>query len=110
MNFKDLMDSWSARREPVKTRQDYAVKLPLNDASRLHALADLYSDVSIDRLITDLVSAALDEVEAAMPYVAGERVIREDDHGDPVYEDAGMTPEFLGLVKKHRQELESDRA
>ena len=25
------------------------------------------------------------EIEAAMPYVPGERVIREDDHGDPVY-------------------------
>ena len=107
MSFKNLMDSWNARREPAKTRQDYAVKLPLDDASRLHALADLYPDVTTERLITDLVSAALDEVEAAMPYVPGERIIREDDHGDPVYEDAGMTPEFLERVRKHRQRLES---
>ena len=107
MSFKNLVDSWNARREPAKTRQGYAVKLPLNDASRLHALADLYPDVTTERLITDLVSAALDEVEAAMPYVPGERIIREDDHGDPVYEDAGMTPEFLERVRKHRQRLES---
>ena len=35
MSFKDLMDAWSARREPQKTRQDYAVNLPLNDASQI---------------------------------------------------------------------------
>jgi len=108
MSFKDLMDAWSARREPAKTRREYAVNLPLNDASRLHALAEMYPDVTIERLLTDLLSAALDEVEAAMPYVPGERIIREDDHGDPVYEDAGMTPEFLERVRKHRQGLESD--
>ena len=110
MSFKGLMDAWSAQQEPAKTRQDYSVKLPLNDAARLHALAELYPDVAAERLITDLLSAALDEVEAAMPYVPGDRVIREDDHGDPVYEDVGMTPRFLGAVRKHRQSLETDNA
>ncbi len=107
MSFTDLMDSWNARTEPPKTRQAYSVNLPVDDASRLHALAELYPDVTIERLLTDLVAAALDEIEAAMPYVPGERVIREDDHGDPVYEDVGMTPEFLGLVRKHRQSLKT---
>jgi hypothetical protein len=110
MNFKELMKSWGAQREPKKTRQDYAVRLPLDDASRLHALAELYPDVPIERLTTDLVSAALDQIEASMPYVPGERVIREDDYGDPVYEDIGMTPEFLELVRKHRKRLEADDA
>ena len=108
MSFKHLMDSWSALQEPLKTRQDYSVRLPLNDASRLHAVGELYPDVTAERLITDLISAALDEIEAAMPYVPGERVIREDDHGDPVYEDVGMTPRFLGLVRKHRQSLKTE--
>ena len=108
MSFKNLMDSWNARREPVKTREQYAVNLPLNDASRLHALADLYPDVSTELLITDLLSAALDEIEAAMPYVPGERIIREDDHGDPVYEDVGLTPRFLQRVREQLKRLQSD--
>jgi hypothetical protein len=33
-------------------------------------------------------------------------VIREDEFGDPVYEDKGLTPEFLDLVKKYRKQLE----
>ena len=107
MSFKGLMDSWSAQQEPVKTRQDYAVRLPLRDAARLHALIVLYPDVAAERLITDLIAAALDEIEAAMPYVPGERVIREDDHGDPVYEDVGLMPKFLELVREHRLCLET---
>ena len=110
MSFKHLMDSWSALQEPLKTRQEYLVRLSFKDASRLHALDELYPDVTVERLITDLITAALDEIEAAMPYVAGERVIREDDHGDPVYEDVGMTPGFLGLVRKHQQSLETKDA
>ena len=51
------------------------------------------------------LSVAVDQVEAAIPYVPGDKVIREDDFGDPVYEDTGMTPEFLALVKKYRDQL-----
>jgi len=54
-------------------------------------------------MVTDLLGAAIDEVEATMPYIPGSKVIREDDHGDPVYEDAGMTPKFLELTRKHRK-------
>jgi hypothetical protein len=42
----------------------------------------------------------------AIPYVPGDRVIREDDFGDPVYEDKGLTPQFLDLAKKYRKQLE----
>jgi hypothetical protein len=48
-------------------------------------------------LIADLVRAALDELEVAMPYVPGKRIIAEDDYGDPIYEDLGPTPQFYSL-------------
>ena len=70
----------------------------------------LYPAVPNERLITDLISEALDEVETAMPYVGSEKVIREDDHGDPVREDVGMTPRFLELVRQERQHIESGDA
>ena len=107
MSFKDLMESWGKQQIFQTTRRSYSVNLPLNDASRLHALAELYPAMDIKRLITDLVSTALDEIVAAMPYVPGERVIREDDYGDPVYEDVGMTPRFLELVRKNQQSIQT---
>jgi hypothetical protein len=47
--------------------------------------------------MADLIRAALDELEVAMPYVPGNRVIAEDDYGDPIYEDLGPTPRFYSL-------------
>jgi hypothetical protein len=49
---------------------------------------------------------ALRELAAAMPYVAGKRVISTDEQGDPVYEDVGPTPRFLELARMHRRGLE----
>jgi hypothetical protein len=42
-----------------------------------------------------------------MPYEPGPAVISRDDHGDPVYEDIGMTPRFVELARKHKKSLEA---
>ena len=56
-------------------------------------------------IITELLSAALDTLEAALPYEQGERIIAEDECGDPIYEDVGPTPHFLMLAKQHAARL-----
>ena len=71
----------------------------------MQAFAELYPDVEADRVISDLLSMALDQAEAAIPYVPGKKVIREDEFGDPIYEDAGLTPKYLELVQKHARSL-----
>ena len=105
MPFKSLLDTWAGNRKPLASREYYSVQLPLEDAARVHALCEMFPGNNAEQIITDLLREALDEIEAAMPYVAGETVIREDEYGDPVFEDAGMTPRFLELVKKYRAEL-----
>jgi hypothetical protein len=106
MTFKALLDAWDSQQSPVKTRETYAMRLSLKDAARVHALAELFDGVDEERVITDLLSAALDRIEAAIPYEAGSKIIREDEFGDPVYEDTGLTPRFLELVRKHQGALE----
>jgi len=58
-----------------------------------------------EQLISELLTVALKELAAAMPYVAGQRVISTDEHGDPVYEDIGPTPRFIELARSHRRAL-----
>jgi len=41
-----------------------------------------------------------------MPYVPGQKVISTDEQGDPVYEDAGLTPRFVDLTRRNRKRLE----
>ncbi|MEJ2604002.1 MAG: type 1 pili tip component [Gammaproteobacteria bacterium] len=107
MSFRELLDIWQKTPRVTKTKREYAVRLPVEDAARLHALEELFDGPALEQIITDLLGAALDELEAAMPYEPGERVIREDEQGDPIYEDAGLTPRFIELARKHLRSLES---
>ena len=108
MKFKPLLDRWKKVAAPARTAQQYAVRLPLEDAARLQALTELFPGQSIEQLVTDLLSAGLDEIAAAMPYEKGPKVISSDDHGDPVYEDIGLTPRFVELTRKFKKILEAE--
>jgi hypothetical protein len=104
--FKSLLDRWKKTGSPQKTAREYAIRLPVDDAARLHALAELFPGQSIEHLITDLLHAGLDEIAAAMPYERGPKVISRDDRGDPVYEDIGLTPRFVELARKCKKSIE----
>ena len=108
MSFKQLLESWQQTAASTRTAAEYAVRLPIDDAARLHALAEMFPGRTPEQLITDLLSAALQEVAAAMPYVPGKKVISTDEQGDPVYEDVGMTPRFMELTRKYRKKLEAE--
>lgn len=107
MSFKELLDSWRESTAAPRAPQAYAVRLPVDDAARVAALADMFPGRAPEQLITELLGAALKEVAAAMPYVAGKRVISTDEQGDPVYEDVGLTPRFMALAREHRRRLEA---
>jgi hypothetical protein len=108
VKFKALLDGWKEKAVPAKTESSYAVRLPLGDAARLHALADMFPGRAVEDIITDLLHVALDEVAESMPYERGPKVISQDDHGDPVYEDIGMTPRFLELSRKYKKSLQAN--
>jgi len=84
----------------------YAVRLTVDDAAQLAALAEMFPGRSAEQLISELLTVALKELAAAMPYVAGRRIISTDEQGDPVYEDVGPTPRFMELARLHRRALE----
>lgn len=105
MKVTDLFDAWASAKKPAKTREAYSIRLNVSDAAKVEAFARLYPDVDAERIISDLLSLALAQAEEAIPYVPGKRVVREDEYGDPVYEDVGLTPKYHELVKKHSAAL-----
>jgi hypothetical protein len=107
VKFKPLLDRWKKAPAPKKTAKRYAVRLPLEDAARLQALAELFPGQSIEEIITDLLGVALDEIAAVIPYEKGPKVISRDDQGDPLYEDIGLTPRFVELTRKYKKKLET---
>jgi predicted DNA-binding protein len=107
VGFKELLESWRAGAAAPRTAKAYAVRLPVEDAARLSALAEMFPGRTAEQLITELLGAALQELAAAMPYVAGQQVISTDEQGDPVFEDVGPTPRFMNLTRTHRRKLAS---
>jgi hypothetical protein len=101
MSIKELLESWREHAAAPRTAGTWAVRLPLDDAARLAALAEMFPGRSPEQLVTELLGKALKELVAAMPYVAGKRVISTDEQGDPVYEDVGPTPRFMELARRH---------
>ena len=110
VKFKSLLDRWKKAAAPQKTAQEYSIRLAVDDAARLHALAELFPGQSQEEILSDLLRASLDEIAAVMPYERGSKVISSDDHGDPVYEDVGMTPRFVELTRKFKKELQAAAA
>jgi hypothetical protein len=101
MKVRELLSMWENTARGDMTPEQFSVRLPVEDAAKIRALTEMYPHRSAEDIITDLLSAALVELESSLPYQRGDRVVALDEEGDPLYEDVGPTPRFLNLIKKH---------
>ena len=103
--IKSLLKKWETAAGQETTKRAYSIRLPLRDAARIEALAEMYPSNALEQIITDLISASLDELEASMPYVQGTQIIETDEFGDPIYEDVGPSTQFQTATQKYKGEL-----
>jgi hypothetical protein len=103
---KQLLNEWVLDSQARPMVAGITVKLTALDYARIRALAEIYADRSEAQIISELLSAVLDEVEEALPYIPGKAVIAEDEFGDPIYEDIGLTRKFEQLKKKYSSSLQ----
>ncbi|WP_096087270.1 type 1 pili tip component [Agaribacterium haliotis] len=101
MTIKELAGLWQDHAKGELTEENYSVKLTLEDAAKIAALSDMYPLRTQEQLISELLSAALAELERSFPYIAGKEVAMLDEFGDPIYKDTGPTPAFQALTRKH---------
>ena len=105
MKIRELLNDWVDHSPTDKATIKLHINLPLAQLAHIQALEELFPGRTQDQVITELLEVALDGLEEAMPYVQGNKVITEDELGAPVYEDVGLTPQFLALAKKHLIQL-----
>ena len=105
MAFKSLIDKWRAHPAVTQCETRYAFKLDVDDAARVEALAALFPALNVETIIADLLHESLDALEAAIPYEAGDKVIQQDEFGDPVFEDAGLMPRYVELLRSKRDQI-----
>ncbi|MAK92722.1 MAG: pilin assembly protein [Oleibacter sp.] len=108
MKASNLLNHWEKEFGEPLTDTSYQLPLNVKDAARLEALAEMFPGCTKERLLRDLVSSALADLTSGFPYVAGDKVVAQDEDGDPIYEDAGPTPQFLKLTRKHLSSLQKD--
>jgi hypothetical protein len=108
MKVTELLEKWEKSEEHRFTAREYTVRLSIQDAAKVAALAEMYPGYSEEEIVMDLLSAALHEIEATLPYVPGPRVAAEDEFGDPIYEDVGPTVTFRTLTRKQLEKLERE--
>lgn len=106
MRIAELLDAWTRSEDERPTEHAYSIRLPIRDAAKIEALAELYPGQAKEQIITDLLRAALYQLETAMPYIPGEHVVAHDEQGDPIHEDVGLTPRFQMLTQKYLKALQ----
>jgi hypothetical protein len=101
MTLRELLKNWERTSSAPLTPREYSVRLTVKDAAKIAALAEMYPARTPEQILTELVGAALVELEQRLPYIQGERISSLDELGDPIYEDVGPTSRFAELTRKH---------
>lgn len=107
MKIRELAHQWEQQTPASGATRSYRLDLELETAARLEALGELYPQRTPEALLSELLAAAFEELEASFPYVKGDEVVATDELGDPLYADAGTTPRFLELARKHLHRLQT---
>ncbi len=93
-----LLNEWENRARTINGRKEETLSIYQCDSVKLEALAMMYKLPKED-VVATLLHEALNELEAKMPYVPGNKVIRIED-GEEIYEDKGPMPRYLAEQKK----------
>lgn len=67
MKVTDLPRHWEQEKKTMERTHEYNLRLPLEDAARIAALAELYPDRSESEILNDMVAAALDDLVSKGP-------------------------------------------
>ena len=107
MKVQELVKYWDKYGRGRLTREPTFVTLSEEHHELIQKLVQIYPMKSPQDLMRDMISAALDDLETSFPYRPGNKVIAHDEDGFEIYEDQGMTPEFVALSKKHMKRLKA---
>jgi len=67
MTINELLEEWNKNGCTGPQGREYRVGLPSHDAARIVALSKMYPLKTEEQIIAELLSAALDTLEAALP-------------------------------------------
>ena len=99
--MQKLIQEWEEASKAEPTVKVVPIQLSSFDYARVRALAEIFPARPEAQILSELVTAALDEIEEAFPYIQGKQVIARDEFDDPIYSDEGLTHKFEILTKRY---------
>lgn len=117
MKTSHLHDMWGGPDNTRLTKQQFSFRLPVHIAAKVAALCELYPQKNRTQIVADLLTAALDDLEANLPRGLGEVDSRVDAYmadelgyqvGEVLYKLGGVRGQFRNLANKHFQEMEQE--
>ena len=97
-NFIEILKRWRQHMVESETSETITVTVKQTDLHRLKALAKTFNK-PLASITSELLHESINTLEASMPYVAGEKVIRVEE-GQEIYEDIGPTPGYLAALNE----------
>lgn len=109
MKAHELITIWGAPEAPKLTPKQISIRLPILVSAKLATLCDMYPRRTKTEIIGDLLTYALDQVEADFPRIQG-KFLEDESHPDTgmIYEDDGIRWRYLRLTEKYLRELEQE--
>lgn len=120
MKTQHLHDMWSSPDNSRLTSKQFSFRLPVHIAAKLAALSELYPQKNRTQVVADLLTAALDDLEANLPLALGSKISAEEEyyerdiaaHLNESYESSfhltGARVRYRHLVNKHFKEFEKE--
>lgn len=96
-SLSKLLNTWETNASKANDLTETSISLFKSDLIRITALSQIYK-LPEHEVIASLLHEALNDLEATMPYVEGDKVIRVED-GEEIYEDVGPMPKYLAAQK-----------
>lgn len=63
MKVTELSEIWQQKKlQPEARPNSFRIRLPLEDAARIHALSDLFPEQSTSDILDDMLAAALEDL------------------------------------------------
>ncbi|MCK5647801.1 MAG: hypothetical protein KAI22_02890 [Gammaproteobacteria bacterium] len=109
MKIEQLINRWKMLPQEILDGEDYKITVSRSEAAKIEAIQELYSGLTSQMVIHQLLVSALNSFEEALPYVKGSKIIGEDEFDEPIFEDIGDTPKYIKLIEKHHQRINQEQ-
>lgn len=108
MKPSNLPTIWAAPDNSRLTAKQFSFRLPVHVAAKIAALCEMYPNRSRTEIVGDLLSSALESVQAGFPSIKGRPFGIDPDTNEQLFEDVGPINDFIKLTNRHYVEFERE--